>query len=88
MAMLLLLIVMASLMMDGRKRNITMRNHRIELLVDRTKVIKTLSSHVHHIVDTLVQELHEKCSLSRNTHLVGLKLIRICKFIQDHLLIF
>jgi len=75
-------------MMEGRKRNIAMRNHRIELLVDRTKVIQTLSSHVHHIIDTLVQELHEKCSLSRNTHLVGLKLIGICKFIEDHFLIF
>jgi hypothetical protein len=59
--LLLLLVVMASMMVVvGRKWNIAMRNHRVELLVDRTKVIQTLSSHVHHIVDTLVQELHEK----------------------------
>ena len=72
----------------GRKSNFAMRNHRIELLVDSTKVIKALSSHVHHIADPLVQELHEKCTLARTTNLVGLKLIGICNFIEDHLLVF
>jgi len=88
MAMLLLLIVMASMMTVRRERNIAMRNHRIELLVHSMKVIQTLSSHAHNIVDTLVQELHEKSSLAWNTHLVGLELIGICYFIEDHLLIF
>lgn len=79
MAILLLLIEMASMMMVvGRKRKVAMRNHRIELLVTET----------HQIVDTLVQKFHEKLSLARNTHLIGLLFIGICNLIEDHLLIF
>jgi hypothetical protein len=55
--MLLLHILMAT-MMVGRKSNIAMWNHRIELLVDSTIVIHALSSKVHHIANTLVQECH------------------------------
>ena len=70
---------MASMMMGvGRKRKIAMRNHRIELLIPKP----------HQIVDTLVQEFHEKLSLARDTHLVDLKFIGICNLIEDHLLIF
>jgi hypothetical protein len=56
--MVLLLHILMATMMMGRKSNIAMRNHRIELLVDSTIVIHALSSKVHHIANTLVQECH------------------------------
>lgn len=57
--MLLLLHILMATMIVGRKSNISMWNHRIELLVDSTIVIHALYSKVHHIADTLVQECHK-----------------------------
>jgi hypothetical protein len=56
--MVMLLHILMASMMVGRISNIAMRNHRIELLVDSTIVIHSLSSKIHHIANTLVQECH------------------------------
>ena len=61
----------------GRESKVARRNHRTELLVYGIIVKHGTWSNVHHIADTLLNELNEKCSLARANQLAALVLIGI-----------